>query len=189
MTKRSFAGVLVALVIGTAASVPMAFSVLAAEEKGAEAQPVTEAGRSDASNASALKLGPDHHITHGADQIPWKDGPRSLERGAQMAVLEGDPSKRELFTMRLKLPDGYRIAPHWHPNYERVTVPSGTFRLGHGDRFDAAAAEPLDAGSYTTMPPKMRHFAIAEGETIIQLTSVGPWKINYVNPDDDPRNR
>lgn len=87
------------------------------------------------------------------------------------------------------MPDGFQIAPHWHPNVERVTVISGTFRLGHGEELDSQAATPLEPGSYVSMPPGMRHFAIAEGETIIQLTSIGPWIINYVNPADDPRIR
>ena len=144
-----------------------------------------------AAGCQALKpmsLGPDHHITYTADEIVWEDGPASLEPGAQFAVLEGDPSERGMFTMRLKLPDGFRISPHWHPNYERVTVISGTFLLGHGEEFKPEEAQVLPAGSYTTMPPEMRHFATAQGETVIQLTSIGPWKIHYINPEDDPRN-
>ena len=78
---------------------------------------------------------------------------------------------------------------HWHPNVERVTVLSGTFHLGHGEVVDMDKVESLEPGSYTSMPPGMRHFAIAEGETIVQLTTVGPWEIHYVNPDDDPRRR
>ena len=139
--------------------------------------------------ANPVKLGPDRHILYQADEISWEDGPASLEPGAQMAVLEGDPSREELFTLRFKLPDGFRISPHWHPKFERLTVISGTFNLGHGERFDRNAAVRMPAGSYTTMPPEMRHFAFAEGETVIQLTSVGPWEIIYLNPLDDPRNR
>lgn len=134
-------------------------------------------------------LGPDHHIQYASDEIEWEDGPASLEEGAEMAVLEGDPGAEGIFTMRLRMPDGFRIAPHSHPNFERVTVISGTFRLGHGETFDREATDVLEPGSYTTMPPGMRHFAVMEGETVIQLTSVGPWEINYVNPADDPRDR
>lgn len=137
----------------------------------------------------ARQFGPDHHIQYAADRVPWRAGPPSLEPGIQMAMLEGDPAGNGLFTMRLKAPDGYRIAPHVHPNYERITVISGTFHLGEGERFDRAAAKPLGAGSYTTMPPGMRHFAFAEGETVIQITTIGPWEIKYINPNDDPRNR
>lgn len=121
------------------------------------------------------------------DQVPWKDGPASLPMGAKFAVLEGDPGKAGYFSMRVMMPDGYRIPPHWHPGVERVTVISGTFHLGMGERFDAAATQTLPAGSYAFMPPGMRHFARAEGQTVIQITTMGPWGINYVNPSDDPR--
>src|SRR5438045_898101 len=57
-----------------------------------------------------------------ADQIQWKDGPAALPAGAQMAVLEGDPSKEGFFVFRGKMPDGYKVPPHWHPVAERITV-------------------------------------------------------------------
>lgn len=91
--------------------------------------------------------------------------------------------------MRIKMPDGFRISPHWHPNVERVTVLSGTFKLGSGEIFDANNTKALLPGSYTAMPPEMRHYAVADGETVIQLTSVGPWIINYVDKNNDPRLR
>ena len=136
-----------------------------------------------------LDKGPPEHLTFRPDAIQWKPGPASFERGAQFAVLEGDPSKPGVFTMQLKLPDGFVVNPHWHPNIERVTVLKGTFHLGTGDRVDKQKAEALPAGSYTSMPREMVHYAFAEGETILQLTSVGPWEIVYVRRQDDPRNR
>jgi quercetin dioxygenase-like cupin family protein len=133
--------------------------------------------------------GPEHHLIYGPGDVEWQPGPGSFEPGAEFAVLEGDPAEPGVFNMRIRMPDGFRIAPHWHPNVERVTVLSGTFRLGSGEQLDAAATEPLGAGSYFSLPPEMPHYAVAEGETVIQLTSVGPWEINYVNPADDPRLR
>ena len=122
------------------------------------------------------------------DRIEWKDSP-ALPRGAKVAVLEGDPTKAGYFNMRVKLPDGYRIPPHWHPCHERVTVLSGTFCLGPGETFDPAKAQALPPGTYWSMEPGMRHFAFAKGETVVQVTTVGPWGINYVNPSDDPRRK
>ena len=130
----------------------------------------------------------DHGMFTPAD-IRWMDGPPSLPRGARVAVLEGNPSQPGPFTMRLQLPDGFRIAPHWHPAVEHVTVISGTFNLGMGERFDESALRALSAGSFAFMPPGMRHFAMARGETVVQVHGVGPWQINYVNPADDPRSR
>lgn len=134
-----------------------------------------------------MDKGPEHHIVFTAtDELDWQQSP-VLEPELRVVVLEGDPSESGVFTLRIKIPDGGYIAPHWHPNVERVTVLSGRFLLGSGDRIDRERVKILDPGSYTSMPPGMRHFAIAEGETVIQLTSVGPWVINYVNPEDDPR--
>ena len=121
-------------------------------------------------------------------EIKWKDGPASLPAGAKFAVLEGDPAKEGFFTMRLWLPDGFKIAPHWHPKVEHVTVISGTFNLGMGEKFDQANSREMPAGSFGYWAAGMRHFAWAKGETVIQLHGIGPWMITYVNASDDPRN-
>jgi hypothetical protein len=121
-------------------------------------------------------------------EVRWKDGPGSLPTGAKFAVLEGDPAKEGPFVMRLWLPDGFRIQPHWHPKVERVTVVSGTFNLGMGEKFDQSATREMLAGTFGFWPAGMRHFAWARGETVLQLHGTGPWMITYVNPADDPRN-
>src|SRR5262245_47337908 len=82
------------------------------------------------------------------DKLVWKDGPPSLPKGAQIAILEGDPSKEGPFVFRIKAPDGYRIPPHTHPKMERVTVVSGTFNIGMGKKFDQAATQAMPAGTY-----------------------------------------
>lgn len=131
--------------------------------------------------------GPERQILIPAEEVAWRPGPASLPAGSEYAVLEGDPGESGMFVMRLRLPDGFIIPPHTHPNVERVTVVSGVFNLGHGARFSRDHTARLPAGSFTSMPPGMQHFAVAEGETVIQLTSIGPWEINYINPADDPR--
>ena len=124
-----------------------------------------------------------------ADKIQWKPGPPSLPRGALFAVLEGDPGKPGPFVFRVKVPDGYRVPPHTHPKTERVTVISGEFHLGMGAKFDEKACQAMPAGTYGHWPAGMKHFAWAKGETVIQVHGTGPWSIEYVNPDDDPRNK
>jgi quercetin dioxygenase-like cupin family protein len=119
--------------------------------------------------------------------ISWKDGPASLPPGAKVAILEGDPTTEGPFTMRLKLPAGYRIPPHTHPKMERLTVISGTFRLGMGATFDEEALRAMPAGAFGFWPAGMKHFVQTEGETIVQVHGIGPWQIVYVNPADDPR--
>ena len=134
--------------------------------------------------------GPSHgQAIHTPDQIKWKDGPASLPQGAKMAVLEGDPAEEGFFTMRISLPDGYSVPPHIHPAVEHVTVISGTFNFGMGDKLDKSATQALPAGTFGYWPAGMKHFAWAKGETVIQVHGIGPWKIEYLNPADDPRNK
>jgi ChrR-like protein with cupin domain len=121
------------------------------------------------------------------EDLKWIDGPASLPTGAKVALMEGDPAMEGPFTVRLQLPDGFSIPPHWHRAVEHVTVISGTFNLGMGEKFDKSGGRALSAGAFAFMPPGMRHFAWTTGETVIQLHGTGPWKINYVNPADDPR--
>ena len=122
-------------------------------------------------------------------EIKWKAGPLSLPKGAQIAVLEGDPNKEGPFVFRVKIPDGYRVPPHTHPKTERITVISGTFNVGMGDKFNDKKTHPMPAGTYGYWPAGMKHFVWAKGETVLQFHGMGPWSIEYVNPDDDPRNQ
>jgi anti-sigma factor ChrR (cupin superfamily) len=146
-----------------------------------------KAPQPDARQAAAA--GAAHHVVALPDQVEWKDGPPSLPPGCKFAVLEGDPAKPGFFCMRARMSDGYRIPPHFHPGIERITVISGTFDLGSGDKFDKSVARALPAGSYSSMQPGMKHFGWADGETVIQVTTEGPWGITYVNPSDDPRRK
>jgi quercetin dioxygenase-like cupin family protein len=123
------------------------------------------------------------------DQLQWKPGPPSLPKGAQIAVLEGDPSKEGPFVFRVKVPDGYRIPVHTHPKTERVTVISGMFNIGMGDKFDEKATQAMSAGTYGFWESGMKHFVWIKGETVVQFHGTGPWSIQYVNPADDPRNQ
>lgn len=126
-------------------------------------------------------------VTVTPDDVKWGPGPKSLPPGAQVAVLDGNPAEKGAFAMRLKVPAGFRIAPHTHPRQERVTVIAGRFQLGHGRTFDETKLQDLVAGSFFSLPPGMEHFARAGEDTIVQLNGEGPWEINYVNPSDDPR--
>jgi|ERR1700730_5607702 hypothetical protein len=121
------------------------------------------------------------------DTIPWGPAPSVVRPGAQFAVLEGDPTASSGdFTIRLKLPDGFRIAPHFHPQRENVTVISGTFKLGMGDEFEANKMKAFTAGSFAFLDPDMHHYAMACGETIVQVHGQSPLQFNYVNSGDDP---
>lgn len=117
----------------------------------------------------------------------WKEGPPSMPKGIQLAVLEGDPYQPGVFTIRLKFPAGIHIMPHSHTQTEHATVIQGTLHLGMGDTFDQAKTTALKAGSFGFWVAGTHHFAWMEGETILQLHGQGPWTVTYVNPADDPR--
>jgi quercetin dioxygenase-like cupin family protein len=131
---------------------------------------------------------PGHVLTTAAD-LKWGDPPPVFEKGATFTVLSGDPGKAGLFTVRLKMPAGYKIAPHWHPTDENVTVVSGTFALGMGEKFNQAAMKDLPAGGYALLPAEMRHYAMAKTDATVQVHGMGPFVLTYVNPADDPSTR
>ena len=135
------------------------------------------------------RTGEPHAIIALPGKIAWAPGPPSLPQGAELAVVEGDPAKAGAFTMRLRMPDGYRIPAHFHPVVEHVTVLQGTFLVGMGETFDATTLSELPADTFAALAPGVRHFAQARGQTVIQLHGVGPWSLTYVNPADDPRNK
>ena len=123
------------------------------------------------------------------DAVAWGPAPAALPPGATASVLEGDPTKAQAFTMRLRMPDGYKIPPHFHPDMEHVTVVSGALKVGMSDRFDEGQMKTLPAGSFAAIPPRMHHYAMAKGETVLQLHGIGPWRIVYLNKADDPRTK
>ena len=135
---------------------------------------------------------PESHIAHEKhvftpDTIPWGPAPPFVAPGAQLAVLQGNPGASSGdYTVRLKMPDGYRIAPHWHPQRENVTVISGTFKVGMGDIFEKNKMTALTAGSFAFLDPDMHHYAMACGEVVVQVHGTAPLQFNYVNPEDDP---
>ena len=132
--------------------------------------------------------GKDHGLIQ-PSEVTWGAAPASMPPGAEGAILQGDPAKPGPFTLRLKLPDGYRIPAHYHPAIEHITVIQGTFVLAMGEKADVATEKALGAGSFAFMPAGMRHSVRAAGETIVQLHGAGPWGITYVNPSDDPRRK
>jgi quercetin dioxygenase-like cupin family protein len=123
----------------------------------------------------------------GPPAIKWGPAPAVFPAGAEMAVLDGNPAGTGLFTVRLRMPDGYKIAPHTHPTDENITVISGTFDVGMGTTFDSKTMMALDAGGFVTAPANHAHYASAKGVTIVQVHALGPFALTYVNPTDAPK--
>jgi quercetin dioxygenase-like cupin family protein len=129
----------------------------------------------------------DKEIFINRKDIKWGDAPPSIPKGAKLAVLQGDPGKTGPFVIRLMLPAGYKIPPHSHSQDESLTVISGTFYFGTGDKIDMSKAHALDAGGFHALSGGDHHYAFAKAPTVVQVNGMGPFNINYVNPDDDPQ--
>ena len=61
--------------------------------------------------------------------------------------------------------------------------------VGMGDKYDEASMKSLNQGGFASMPMKMNHFVKAKGATQINISSMGPFEITYVDPKDDPRKK
>lgn len=144
-----------------------------------------------AGSAGASRAG-EHaaHEVRTARELQWGDAPPSLPRGAELAVIQGDPAAAgQVVTVRLRMPKGYTIPPHFHPTDEAITVLSGSFGMGMGDTLDRSAAKVLGPGGWGLMPAGEHHYAFAAAETIVQVHMIGPFAITYVDPEDDPQAR
>ena len=126
---------------------------------------------------------------HGApsDGLKWGPAPAVFPAGAQMAVLQGDPGSSAIFTVRLRMPNGYKIAPHTHPADEYVTVISGTLLIGMGDTAASKGMMRLRAGGFVNAPANQSHYVTAQGRTVVQVTAMGPFALTYGNPADTPK--
>jgi quercetin dioxygenase-like cupin family protein len=133
--------------------------------------------------------GQHNHVAISGDAVKWGPAPPSVPAGAEMAILLGNPGKDGPFAIRLKFPAGYVVPPHRHSKDELVTVLSGRFVITAGEKVDRAAAKAMPAGSFFHMPAGTAHYAIAETETVLQLSGMGPFDVTYVDPKDDPRKK
>lgn len=129
----------------------------------------------------------EHHTAIAVDDVKFNPGPATLPTGAEVAVLLGNPAKEGPFVIRLKFPAGYQVPPHRHPKEEHVTVISGGFGMAAGEKFDQEAAPLLAPGSFVRIPVGTAHFAWTEEETVVQLNGIGPFGVEYIDPQDDPR--
>ena len=121
-------------------------------------------------------------------EAQWQPAGPPLPPGAQVAVLDGDSSQSGAqYSIGIKMPNGYRIPPHWHPMDASVVVVKGTFVMGLGDKFDQGQGHELTAGSFMRVSKGVRHFEWTKGETIIYVYGAGPLDTIYVNPADNRR--
>jgi quercetin dioxygenase-like cupin family protein len=130
----------------------------------------------------------DHHATVQGEGLKWSQ-PAAYGQGAQIAVVKGDPTKEGMYVVRLKVSAGFKIPAHTHPNDENVTVLSGSFNIGTGEKLDEKKGSLIKVGGYSFVAKGMAHYAWFTEETTLQLHGMGPQGITYVNAADDPRKK
>jgi hypothetical protein len=121
---------------------------------------------------------PEAPIAFTPEAVVWGDGPPSLPPGSKSAILEGHPRNEGMFTMRIRVPAGAALAPHWHPRHERVTILSGAVELGFGSVANTASVVRYGAGSFYVNPPRVMHYVYFPEATELQITGHGPWEIH-----------
>ena len=121
------------------------------------------------------------------ENIDWQPF-AALPASVRLAVVAGQPTKPEPFTIRVKVPGGVKLMPHRHSEDRIYTVVSGVFYIGQGDEFDADKLNAYPPGSVIILPGNTSHFHWAKsGEYVAQVTAMGPLGFEYVNSKDDPR--
>ncbi len=119
------------------------------------------------------------------DTLKWQ--PANDLPGAEVAMMSGDPDKKEPFIARVRLPANFHIPVHSHHINEYDTVISGAFYLGIGNKVDANHMQKLSAGSFVMIPAKLPHYAWTKQVTILQVNGMGPWGMVYKKPDDNKK--
>jgi hypothetical protein len=123
---------------------------------------------------------PKDTIRHWPHSIQWKDASATLPAGTEITVLESNPKKEGMFTLRLKTPKNMLLNVHRHPGPERVTIIEGDIYVGFGDHVNKAAATKFTAGSFYVNPKNTNHYVFTKDKiAIVQITGMGPWQVIY----------
>lgn len=130
----------------------------------------------------------EHRMAHEGRQIEWGSLPPGFPAGAELAVVQGDPAANgAVFTIRLRMPNGYVLPPHFHPEDEHVTVVTGQFDVGLGTVVDhGSVAASLQRGGFITAPRGHNHWGVARGRTVVQVHGIGPFQTTFVDEQGLP---
>jgi quercetin dioxygenase-like cupin family protein len=120
-------------------------------------------------------------------EMSWTSQGPFAAPGMEQVNLVGNPLNPGPFTLRLKFPKGFKVAPHTHPHAREITIVSGVYATGYGETFDSAKLKILPAGSFYTEPADLPHFIEIKEDTVLQVSGTGPSGRKYVNPSDNPK--
>jgi len=120
-------------------------------------------------------------------EMKWTSQGAYARPGMEQTNLVGDPAKPGPYTMRLRFPKGYRVEAHTHPDSREVTIISGVFATGYGEKFDSEKLKVLPAGSFYTEPANFPHFIEIREETVLQVSGTGPSGRLYIDRPDESK--
>jgi quercetin dioxygenase-like cupin family protein len=121
------------------------------------------------------------------EDVDWRPF-AAFPSSVRLAVIVGRPSDASPYVIRVKVPSGVKLMPHRHPEDRIYTVISGIFYIGLGDQFDSERLRAYPPGSVIVLPGGTSHFHWARsGEYVTQVTAIGPLGLEYIHPEDDPR--
>ena len=128
-----------------------------------------------------------NYLATDPEAIKWEPV-KSARRGMRMAKLHGDPQKPGLYIYRLKMPAAYKMPPHIFAEDQTITVLKGTYWSGIGEKTDPMSLREFNPGAFFIIKANAPRYTWARTEVIIQVTGMGPSKLEYVAKGDDPRN-
>ncbi len=94
---------------------------------------------------------------HDDTKLQWGPCPSFIGKGCEIAVLHGDPTKKNLDVF-FKVPADFPIPHHWHTSAERMILVSGKLIV----TYDNQTSELLETGMYAYGPSKLPHTAYCE---------------------------
>lgn len=106
----------------------------------------------------------------------------AVRPGLETAVTFGDPTKPGPYVLRVKIPAGFKLMPHFHPDEWRTgVVLSGTYYFAVGEQWDETKLKPYPAGTFFSEPKGTPHYVWAkDGEVIVQFTAMGPTAVTPI---------
>lgn len=121
------------------------------------------------------------------EDVDWQPFP-AFPTGVHLAMLIGNISESCPYVIRVKATGGAKLMPHKHPEDRVYTVISGVFYIGLGEKFDGDKVQAYPPSSVIVLPGNTAHFHWAKsGEYITQITAIGPLGLEYIDPNNDPR--
>jgi len=120
-------------------------------------------------------------------EMPWMSQGPLAAPGMEQVNLIGNPANPGPYTLRLRFPKGFKVAPHTHPDAREVTILSGVYATGYGETFDSAKLKILPPGSFYTEPANVPHFIEIKEDTVLQVSGMGPSGRNFVHASGDSK--